>query len=465
MKKTKKIIKIVDIAEYKNLEQFLEKKALEGWMLVEIKRNTYIFEMIEPKELAFNVSLLYNASPFDYPDGEKEKDYRELCEEIGWTFCTSNKLFQIFYKDKDLDIVAVHTDPEEEYRIIKSTLIKTNGIPMAWLLLSLLMGIVNILRFDYEDLLSNSALFSVTWPLIMAIIWLAIVIPPLLWIVKNKANIKNGNKLKYLNNHQILIKNSIIGTLFAFYTVSLLFAFSDLTLKPAFLLFMVILILVPAGIAILTIKRFRSVKRSRKENIIFFMIVIVITTIVSTSAGTLFLVSGFLRPYGIAEEKELGKSDFQVLELRDFGMNEIPSRSRLRENSSLFSPLNVEYYESLGRHLEENEIGSVRTTYIETINQKISDYIFNSFMENEYRRNDELVAEYLEYGEESQAEEVKDDITEIVNHLWNVDNGYYLNDNYSRIIIQKKEKIYILSSDVDFSDTEIIEICKSKLGL
>lgn len=465
MKKTKKIIKIVDIAEYKNLEQFLEKKALEGWMLVEIKRNTYIFEMIEPKELAFNVSLLYNASPFDYPDGEKEKDYRELCEEIGWTFCTSNKLFQIFYKDKDLDIVAVHTDPEEEYRIIKSTLIKTNGIPMAWLLLSLLMGIVNILRFDYEDLLSNSALFSVTWPLIMAIIWLAIVIPPLLWIVKNKANIKNGNKLKYLNNHQILIKNSIIGALFAFYTVSLLFAFSDLTLKPAFLLFMVILILVPAGIAILTIKRFRSVKRSRKENIIFFMIVIVITTIVSTSAGTLFLVSGFLRPYGIAEEKELGKSDFQVLELRDFGMNEIPSRSRLRENSSLFSPLNVEYYESLGRHLEENEIGSVRTTYIETINQKISDYIFNSFMENEYRRNDELVAEYLEYGEESQAEEVKDDITEIVNHLWNVDNGYYLNDNYSRIIIQKKEKIYILSSDVDFSDTEIIEICKSKLGL
>ncbi|MCK5764207.1 MAG: DUF2812 domain-containing protein, partial [Clostridiales bacterium] len=163
MKSTKRVIKFIEITEYKNLEKYLEKKAMQGLMLSEINNSTLVFEKTIPRELIFNVSLFYHTSPFEYPDEEKNKDYRELCEESGWKFCANNNIYQMFYKEKNDDIDLIHTDSYEEYKIVKKTFMKTNMITMLLIILYFFLCIINALRFDFEDILSNLSLFNLTW--------------------------------------------------------------------------------------------------------------------------------------------------------------------------------------------------------------------------------------------------------------------------------------------------------------
>ncbi|MBK5251547.1 MAG: DUF2812 domain-containing protein [Peptostreptococcaceae bacterium] len=80
----KKQLFFTSITEYKTLEKRLEKMAAKGWMLSEIKRTFLVFKKSEPVDYTFNVSLFYKSTPFDYPNDEEYKDYRELCEESGW---------------------------------------------------------------------------------------------------------------------------------------------------------------------------------------------------------------------------------------------------------------------------------------------------------------------------------------------------------------------------------------------
>ncbi len=157
------------VTEYKNLENYLGKMAASGWMLNELRKGSLIFERIEPKEYTFNVSLFYHTTPFDYPNEEKDRDYRELCEDSGWIFCAHNQLLQVFYKPKDRETLPIHTDPREEYAIIKKIFTKTELIIAPCIILFLLMGIMNIHNFSYENLLSNSSLTSLTYPFLMVI--------------------------------------------------------------------------------------------------------------------------------------------------------------------------------------------------------------------------------------------------------------------------------------------------------
>lgn len=46
-----------------------------------------------------------------------------------------------------------------------------------------------------------------------------------------------------------------------------------------------------------------------------------------------------------------------------------------------------------------------------------------------------------------------------------MNRGFYLSNNKSEIIIQNGLYIYILDGDIDFSEKDIIEICKTKLSL
>jgi predicted nucleic acid-binding protein len=152
-----------------------------------------------------------------------------------------------------------------------------------------------------------------------------------------------------------------------------------------------------------------------------------------------------------------------VLQLSDFNTNDRPERTRTYEESSVMVPVSFEYYETIGRKPKDNEIMSVRTKYIQCINKDIADYIFDGYMKEENERLQETIVEYLKYGNEEKAKEQENNISEVSKELWKVDRGYYLADSKSEIIIQKNNIIYILNSDVDFSQKDIVDICMDKL--
>ena len=86
-------------------------------------------------------------------------------------------------------------------------------------------------------------------------------------------------------------------------------------------------------------------------------------------------------------------------------------------------------------------------------------------MKEEFERKAERIKEAREWGKEKRAISYENDIKEVSIHKWGVDKGYYLYESKSKMIIQKDNSIYILRGDMDFSEKEIINICRNKLGL
>jgi uncharacterized C2H2 Zn-finger protein len=457
---TKKVIRFTYITEYKTLEKYFEEMAAKGLMIYEIIRNTLVFKGTTPRELTFNVSLFYHRTPFTYPDEEKDRDYRELCEESGWKFCTSNDIYQIFYKEKDAEAIPIHTDPYEEYKIIKSIFMKTDFVSIILLLLIVGMGLINTFNFNYESLFSNSTLFAVISPIFLMIIVISIYVFPIIWFIKNKINLLNGKELTFFTNKVRLIRNIITWSLISVYFILTISAVSNGFTNPFMVMFVFIPVFIPALIAIYCFKKFKTKKRTQKQNIIFFLIIIIFTTCITLG----IVMSIAFSRIRIGENDDIPK-EIAVLELSDFGTNDIPERTKVYKQSSIFIPVNIEYYESLGRKPKYNEIMTVRTSYIQCINKKIADYVFEGFMKKEQKRLKKRVAEYQEFDSEEKAKEEKNKIREVSKSLWNIGRGYYISGNKSEIIIQKDNVIYILDSDVDFSEKEIVNICEEKFGL
>ena len=464
MKKTKKVFKYIDITEYKNFEKYLEKKAENGWMLIKLNNSTMIFELGEKRSLSFDISLLDQYAPFDLPDKEIEKDYRRLCEETGWIFCANNTYFQVFYTESNSKIIPIHTDASVEYRIIKKALLKSGIANMLLICLYLAVGIMNFQHLRYDDLLSNSSLFSIIWPYAITIMWCVMMSHPIIWLLKNKLLIDKGDPLFFFSKKQVFIKNIILWGLMGLYGFMTVYAFLDLSLKPASLLLFIIPIALPAGVAIFGIQRFRKTKRTRKAKITFFVTIAAISMLVTMGSTTLLIASG-LMSLSSDEPIELSSVQISLLELSDFGTTDKPKRSHLREQYSFISPLSVEYYESLGRKSKESEVSSIRTKYIELNNEEVANFIFSMFMDEEYENRDEEIQILLENNLEEDALKERNRIVKIDADLWNVDRGYYLNEYKSKIVIQKENILYILASPIDFSNREIIEICRNKLNI
>ncbi len=463
-KRTKKRLKITSITEYKSLEEYFKNMASKGWMIKEFKKGMMVFEEIEPRNLDFNVSLFYNTTLFDYPDHEKDSEYRELCEESGWTFCASNQLYQVFYKEKNHEAVPVHTDSNEEFSIIKKTYMKTELISMLVLLPAIWLNFSNVLNFSYEYILSNGGLFNIISPFFLLIIILNINIYPVIWLIKNRLNISKGQELHFTNNKVIVRRNIVMWSLVVVYLILLIYMVFFDTPHFSFILIALAPMVIGTLIGGYCIKRFKTKKCSRTHNILFFIGGIILSLILTYSL--LFVVIKVTINSSFMDNKnETHPEKVKVLNLSDFIEIDSIERNRLYKKSSFLAPLSFSYYEMADKNSAKDGMKSVDTEYIQCRNKDVADFVFEEYMKEEFERKKELAKDEREWGNEQRAIAYENDIKEVSIHSWGVDRGYYLYESKGKIIIQKENIIYILGGDLDFSDKEIINICRNKLGL
>jgi len=464
MNKTKKRLKFTSITEYKILEEYFEKMALKGWMMKEFKKGMMVFEEIEPMKLDFNVSLFYNTTPFDYPDHEKENEYKELCEESGWTFCASNQLYQVFCKEKNHEAIPIHTESSEEYSIIKKTYIKTELIGMLVLLPVVFLAFFNGLNFTYKDILSNGGLFNIIFPFFILIIILSTNTYPIFWLLKNKINLYKGKELYFSTNKARVRRNILMWSLIGIYLIMIIFFVFIDTPHITFILIGFTPMIIGILIGSYCVKRFKTKKRSRIHNILFFIggiILALILTYLSLFVGIKIMInSSFMEM-----ENETLPENIKVLHLSDFTEIDSINRNTFLKKSSIFAPLSFIYYETVNKKGEKGEISSVDTQYIQCINKDVADFVFEQYMKEEFERKEKWAKRLRELGNEKEAKDYENDINEISIHNWGVDRGYYLYESKEKIIIQKYNIIYILGGNMDLSDKEIIDICRNKLGL
>lgn len=204
--KTKKVIKVFFMEDYKHIEQYLVKMAKDGWLLESIKNRKYIFVESEPRNLEFNVSILYEEGFLDYPDKSRQEQLNLFCEENGWKYCTHNSLLQIFYKECGAKSTIMHTDPEIEFQLVKSAIVKTQGLLLIIPFIYLFIIYNNIKTFSCSTLLSYSGFFNFIGPIFIFVIFLILLFSSLHWIIKNYIRIKEGRNLYYSSSRIFLIK-------------------------------------------------------------------------------------------------------------------------------------------------------------------------------------------------------------------------------------------------------------------
>ncbi|WP_432664657.1 DUF2812 domain-containing protein [Wukongibacter baidiensis] len=435
-KLTKKVIRVITIVDYKTLEKYFEDMALRGWLIEKYNTFTMEFRKIEPTKYKFNVSLFYNTLPFDYPDEEGTKSYQELCEESGWILATSTKVFQIFYVPAEENPIPIHTDPMEEYRIIKSTYFKTEFISLLSLLLVSLSGLLNIARFDYTSLYSNMYLWSMLTPLIM-LIFASPAIYSIVYLIKAKKSVKSGGDLPETSYRFAKVRGNGMLLLALIY---LILTILIVILEPALnhSRYISLLAFLPAifgGILGLWYVKFvKRKKRSRRKNIVVFMALLVMTIVVSTSL--IFTLIGRV----VAKTDDsygLDPRNYKAITLSDLGIYKNIERDHLWERGSIFVPVYFHYYERSGKT-------SISTEYIRARNEKISSYIYEEILK--------------EYQDKSYKHVFKGD-----NKIWRADRIHYLDDDYDNVIIRKGNIIVVLEGDFDFSDSKVIEVCRDLL--
>jgi hypothetical protein len=453
-KDTKKIIIFASIMDYKNTEKYFEKMAAKGWMISKIGKMFHIFKKIEPRELDFNVSLLYKTSQFDYPDDIPYNDYEDLCRESGWEPCFRNDIFQIFHKEKDAEAMPIHTDSSEEYRIVKSVYIRAELFSIIMFAYLMFMGFYNIRKFNYEDLLSNLSIFSLVFPFFVGIMFLTMIVPAGVWFFVNRRNAREGRDLYFFSDKIIFVKRTIYNLSLLIYVLFLLFGIFENFSDGYVMLAAFIPVTLGGIVGSYCVKRFKTVKRTRKQNMVFFLVAISITIIVSISSVMIFVISTD-RSSG-EDLSNIGKG---YLELSDFNSDAVATRSHGRNESSILVEEYRYHYETLGRKAGEDALYSVNTIYIEGKSQNITDYIFDSFMKDEEKY-------YYGYGYDNEVDvEFIDYIKPVDRLVWNADRGYYLKDDKSEVVIKSGNIIYFFDGDLDFSDKDIIEICRNKMNI
>ena len=130
----------------KEIENYLEKQAQKGWMLVRCFDNAFWqFHRMEPKQLHVSVVPFPKASAFDPEPSESQRSFCDFCEHSGWKLAASFGKMQIFYNEAE-EPIPIETDPALECAAIHE-LAKKILLPLYLLMLGSWIWNVSVFCF------------------------------------------------------------------------------------------------------------------------------------------------------------------------------------------------------------------------------------------------------------------------------------------------------------------------------
>ncbi len=185
--------------QYNNLsktERFLEKMAAEGWMLEAISgRVKTVFKKCEPTKLRFSVNVFSEGSEYDTHLLEKNMEYIEYCESVGWKFICAAGCVHVFCS-ADENTPVIDTDPAMELKTIHKLMWPQKLLIGSLMSVMAIIQIVTSLTWQLNITEQNSLSFSnlILWSIVL-VIWILQAINYSSWYIKAKRAAKNGEKL------------------------------------------------------------------------------------------------------------------------------------------------------------------------------------------------------------------------------------------------------------------------------
>ncbi|MBO5888771.1 MAG: DUF2812 domain-containing protein [Clostridia bacterium] len=115
--------------------KYLENKAADGWLLVDMGSVMWEYKRIEPRNLKFSVVYYSKISDYDPLLTEGQRNFVEFCEHSGWNFAASFEQTFVFYTENE-DAVPIETDAVVEVENIHKVMKRKLLLPYLLLLVS-----------------------------------------------------------------------------------------------------------------------------------------------------------------------------------------------------------------------------------------------------------------------------------------------------------------------------------------
>lgn len=196
-----KFVKLISIKEHecKALEEYLEEKALEGWMLEDIICGFLIFKKNKPQKCKFAVDI--------FTDNNKD-EYIEYCEAGGWKYLFQHDKFLIFYTE-DKIITPIQTDEEIVLKKVRKSILRSllyNIFLIGLMISNLFTGEKNGYGF-FSEISDNGALLVMASLIIIIIGAVIDTVKDGLWYFKSNRAFKLNENINYLSLKSLKVKN------------------------------------------------------------------------------------------------------------------------------------------------------------------------------------------------------------------------------------------------------------------
>ena len=196
-----KFVKLISIKEHecKALEEYLEEKALEGWMLEDIICGFLIFKKNKPQKCKFAVDI--------FTDNNKD-EYIEYCEAGGWKYLFQHDKFLIFYTE-DKIITPIQTDEEIVLKKVRKSILRSllyNIFLIGLMISNLFTGEKNGYGF-FSEISDNGALLVMASLIIIIIGAVIDTVKDGLWYFKSNGAFKLNENINYPSLKSLKVKN------------------------------------------------------------------------------------------------------------------------------------------------------------------------------------------------------------------------------------------------------------------
>ncbi|MDQ5923311.1 MAG: hypothetical protein QG598_374 [Bacillota bacterium] len=196
-----KFVKLISIKEHvcKSFDEYLEEKALEGWILEDIICGFLIFKKNKPQKCKFAVDI--------FTDNNKD-EYIEYCEAGGWKYLFQHDKFLIFYTE-DKIITPIQTDEEIVLKKVRKSILRSllyNIFLIGLMISNLFTGEKNGYGF-FSEISDNGALLVMASLIIIIIGAVIDTVKDGLWYFKSNRAFKINENINYPSLKSLKVKN------------------------------------------------------------------------------------------------------------------------------------------------------------------------------------------------------------------------------------------------------------------
>lgn len=404
--------------ECKAIEEYLEEKALEGWMLSDIRCGLVIFKKSPPTKYKFAVDNFAD----NIKNGSK-REYIEYCETGGWTFSGSTFGKYLVFYTKDENITPIHTDEEMIIKKVRKSILINILFYIFWAIYLVYIGLIQKSYVFFTEISDNNSLSVMMGLLLIVFLYISCTIRDGIWYFKSKKALKLGEDINYISCKSFKIHNAYLKVYLSVGILMILSLIGDETNNMAYIYMSILTFLLSIFIikfVNITLSKYKKVSKIL-GTVIFVVGLFLSVNIFVTGKDMVNYVRDPNQPV------IMSINDFENIKIKNTNLYYARSESFLASNYKYYYDKfnNVEFYD----YNSEPSKGYFDYEICKSKYEWVLDKIFHSYLK---------LYKYHDY-------------VEVKDKDWDAIKVYKDNKEKNGYLLRYKDRVISVSGSIDFT--------------